>query len=251
MMSRPTFRLNSWSVPPSSTSASQRHGVVALRQRIQELVQRDGLPLFVPLLEVAPLEHLRHVVARRQPDPVDARERAQPAAVEVDDRRLGIEQLEDLRLVGLGVGRDRLRRQRRTRLRSPGRITDQPGEVADQEHDPVPADPGSASSCAGARCARGAGRARSGSKPTFTVSGTRVVAARSSLARSSAARTMSTQPLVRYASCSSMVMAVPCYFEEASRRRTCVAARQASRVRTNRRPSIRHPPASTRAMDSG
>ena len=46
---------------------------------------------------------------------------------------VAIEDLEDLRLVGLGVGRDFLGRERRPRLRPARRIADHPGEVADDE----------------------------------------------------------------------------------------------------------------------
>src|SRR5687767_7744312 len=52
------------------------------------------------------------------------------------------------------------------------------------------------------RCRSGA----VGSKPTFTTSGLRSLADRSSFARRSAARTTSTQPRVRYANWSSMVI---------------------------------------------
>ena len=57
--SRPISRLNFWSVPPSSTSHSQRDRVVALRQRIQQLVHADGLLLLEALVEVLALQHLR------------------------------------------------------------------------------------------------------------------------------------------------------------------------------------------------
>ena len=46
-----------------------------------------------------------------------------------------IEDLEDLLLVGLRVGLDLLARQRRPRRVAAGRVADQSGEVADQEHD--------------------------------------------------------------------------------------------------------------------
>ena len=76
MMSRPTFRLKSWSVPPSSTSAFERHRVVGLGQRVEELVERDGLAGLVALPEVAPLQHARHVVGGGQADePVGAQGR--------------------------------------------------------------------------------------------------------------------------------------------------------------------------------
>ena len=42
-MSRPSSRLNFWSVPPSSTSASHGDRVVALQQRVEQLEHRDRL----------------------------------------------------------------------------------------------------------------------------------------------------------------------------------------------------------------
>ena len=138
MMSRPTLRLKSWSVPPSSTSAFEVDRVVRLRQRIEELVDRNRLAGLVPLLEVAPLEHLRHVVARSEPDQPVGAERAQPAGIEVDHGLVAIEDREDLRFVGLGVGRDFIDRQRRTRLGSAGRIANHSREVADDEDDAMP-----------------------------------------------------------------------------------------------------------------
>ncbi len=50
----------------------------------------------------------------------------------------GIEELEDLLLVGLGVARDLLAAQRRPRLVAAAGVADQAGEVADQEDDGVP-----------------------------------------------------------------------------------------------------------------
>jgi hypothetical protein len=56
-------------------------------------------------------------------------------------KRLGarrIEDLEDLLLVGLGVLRDLLGRERRARLRLAGGVADQGGEVANEEDGRVP-----------------------------------------------------------------------------------------------------------------
>jgi len=49
-----------------------------------------------------------------------------------------IEDLEDLRLVGLGILRDLVARQRRSRLRSSGGIADQTGEITDEKHHAMP-----------------------------------------------------------------------------------------------------------------
>ncbi len=111
----------------------EEHRVVGLHQRVQELVQRNRLARVVPLAEVAPFEHLRDVIARRQPNPVVTRHRAEPAAVEVHHGLHGVEQLEHLPLVGLGVRVDGLACERRPGLGSAGRVADEAGEIADQK----------------------------------------------------------------------------------------------------------------------
>ena len=112
---------------------SQRHRIERLHQRIQKLVDGDRLAGLVALLEIAALEHLRDVVVGGQLDEPVAAKRDQPAAVELHDGLLRIEQLEDLRLVGLGVALDLGRRQRRARLRSTRRVADHRREIADDE----------------------------------------------------------------------------------------------------------------------
>jgi hypothetical protein len=54
------------------------HRVVALRQRVEELVDRDRLAALVSLLEVVPLEHARDGVAAGELDHVGERHRGQP-----------------------------------------------------------------------------------------------------------------------------------------------------------------------------
>src|ERR1700712_5757574 len=64
--SRPSRRLNFWSVPPSSTPAgppgpgvgADRDGVVGLHERIEQLEDRDRLLRRVALGEVVALEQL-------------------------------------------------------------------------------------------------------------------------------------------------------------------------------------------------
>src|SRR5690606_9646754 len=106
----------------------QVHRVVRLREGIEELVNGDRLSRFVTHLEIAALEHLRHVVARRKTHPAVASERLEPLAVETRDGLLRIEDLEDLRLVCLRVCRNLLHRQRRARLRAAGWIPNERGE---------------------------------------------------------------------------------------------------------------------------
>ena len=86
---------------------------------------------------MAALEHLGYVVASGQADPALSGERPHPAAVELDDRSGRVQQLEDLRLVSLGVLFDLFPRERRPGLRPPGRVSDQAGEVTNKKDDPM------------------------------------------------------------------------------------------------------------------
>jgi hypothetical protein len=66
-------------------------------------------------VEVLALQHLRNREFGGQPDKALEAQREQPFAVEADFGLGRIEDLEDLRLVGLGVGVDLLAGERRTR----------------------------------------------------------------------------------------------------------------------------------------
>src|ERR1035437_10811091 len=87
------------------------------------------------LVEVLTFEHLRDRVLRGQTDEVLGRELREPPAVEIDNRLFRAENFEDLRLVGFGVLRNLLPRQRRPRRRAPRRIANHPGEVSDEGDD--------------------------------------------------------------------------------------------------------------------
>ena len=89
------------------------------------------------LVEVFALQHLRDRELGRQPDEAFEAELAQPLAVEAHLGLVAVEDLEDLRLVGLGVLVDLLARERRPRGRAARGIADEPGEVADEEDDGV------------------------------------------------------------------------------------------------------------------
>ena len=82
----------------------QRDGVVALHQRIQEFVQRDGLVALVALAEVVALEHARDGVARGDLDEL-RRAASAPNQRELKSTRVrfAVEDLEDLLLVGARV----------------------------------------------------------------------------------------------------------------------------------------------------
>ena len=115
----------------------QRHRVIALRNGIQQLMHRNRLLFHEALVEVLALQHLRDRELRRQPDEAFVAQLVEPLAVEAHLGFVPIENLEDLRLIGLGVLIDLLARQRRPRGRAPRRVADQPGEIADKEDDRV------------------------------------------------------------------------------------------------------------------
>src|SRR5437879_6999135 len=89
------------------------------------------------LVEVLALEHLRDRVLRRQAYEIFRGELREPTAVEIHHGLFRTENLEYLRLVGLGVLRNLLPRQGRPRCRPPCRIADHSGEISDEEDDGV------------------------------------------------------------------------------------------------------------------
>src|SRR2546421_2169931 len=113
----------------------QRHRVVSLRQRIEQLVQRDRDLVLPTSLEVLPLEHASEGIPGGELDQARRPEWNQPFAVEAHLGAVVIENAEHLLLVRLGVGGDLFLAQRRTCRVAPRRISDHPGEVPDQEDD--------------------------------------------------------------------------------------------------------------------
>src|SRR5258708_14129340 len=73
-------------------------------------------------VEILALQHLRDRVLRGQPDEIFGGELREPPAVEVDHRFFRTENPENLRLVGLGVLRNLLARQRRPPHPTTGRF---------------------------------------------------------------------------------------------------------------------------------
>ena len=80
--------LKSWSVPPSSTSASHHHRVPALEQRVEELHHRDGDAVAVAAGEVVALEHPGDGGAGGEAQDVLDAHRAEPLGVAADLERL-------------------------------------------------------------------------------------------------------------------------------------------------------------------
>ena len=100
-------------------------------------MDRYGLLGLVAALEVVALEHSRDRMFRRKLDQTCRTEWLHPARVELQPRALGIENLVDLRLVGLGIRRNLVFGQRRPRGVLARRITDHSSEIADQKNDVV------------------------------------------------------------------------------------------------------------------
>ena len=82
-------------------------------------------------MEVLALEQLRDGVLGHEANEIVGGELAHPAAIEVDDGFLRVENFEDLGFVGFGVLFDLFASERRTRDRAAGGIADHAGEVAD------------------------------------------------------------------------------------------------------------------------
>ena len=113
------------------------HRIPALHQRVEELVYRNRLVIPVTLREIVALEHTRDRVPRGEPNHVGGGFRSVPGRVETNLGRLGVEDLENLLLIGLRVLPNLLGCQRRTGRRLAAGVTDHAGKIADQEHDMV------------------------------------------------------------------------------------------------------------------
>ena len=97
----------------------------------------DGPVFSKTLCEIVALKNSGNRVAGSKTDEVRGSEFAKPVGVEFHDGLLGIQDLENLILIGLGIGLDLFLRERRPRDGTAGRIADAAGEVANEEHDGV------------------------------------------------------------------------------------------------------------------
>src|SRR5262249_2998268 len=116
---------------------TQRDRVVALRERIEKLVEADRPARGVAVGEIFALEHLGQREMCRLTDDVLEGQLRQPRRIEIDPRSAHVQDLAELRAVRLRVGANLLPRERLARLRAPRGITDHAGEVADDDDDLV------------------------------------------------------------------------------------------------------------------
>ena len=140
MRSRPTSRLKSWSVPPSSMSAFERDRVVApggAGRGTRGLVDRPAAR------RSAWRSRCARACARRSSSRMSSTistgvELVEPLGVVADLGLAAVEDLEGLVLVRLRGGADLFAREARARVVRARRVADHRGEVADEEDDLVP-----------------------------------------------------------------------------------------------------------------
>ena len=116
----------------------QHDRVVALQERVQHLVHRDGHPGLQPLGEIVTLQDARHRVARGQLHHVAQPDLVAPGRVVADLGPLRVQHKACLPEVGLSVLLDLLASERRPRRIAPRGVTDRGREVPDQEDHLVP-----------------------------------------------------------------------------------------------------------------
>ena len=112
----------------------QRDRVVTLHERIEEFVDRDGLPALVTLVEIIALEHARDGVFGGQLDHGGSIHCAKPFRVEAQFGLLAIEHFVYLRRVGFRVREHVVARKRLARDVLATRVADHAGEIADQKN---------------------------------------------------------------------------------------------------------------------
>ncbi len=120
-------------VAPQLHVRLQGDRVEGLGERVEQLVEGDGLPGLHALGEVVALQHLGHGELGGQADPSLPDHAPQPLAVEPDPGFLRVQKLEDLGLVGLGVGQDLLPGEGRAGGLLAGGVPDEAGEIPDEE----------------------------------------------------------------------------------------------------------------------
>ena len=116
---------------------AERDGVVALGERVEELVEADRPPRRVAGGEILPLQDARDGQVRGLANDVLERQRAEPLRVEPHQGAAHVEHLPELGPVRLRVAADLVPGERPPRLRAAGGVADHPGEVPDDDDDLV------------------------------------------------------------------------------------------------------------------
>lgn len=104
-----------WSEPPSFEIGLERHGVVALHQRVDELVHGDRSLLGIALRKVVTLKKTRKRVAGSELNEAHGPELVAPLGVVAHLGAFKIKHETRLVEIGLGILHDLLVRERRTR----------------------------------------------------------------------------------------------------------------------------------------
>src|SRR5205807_9313206 len=107
--------------------------VISLNQGIQKLMDGDRLLVLKPFVEIIALEHAGDIIARGKVHELFRRHRIHPPAIELQNCADGIENLENLALIGLGVLQDLGFGQSLPGLRHPGRIPYHAGKITDEK----------------------------------------------------------------------------------------------------------------------
>ena len=126
--------------PPELDVGLEGDRVVGLKEGVEKLMETDRDSRLVPLQVVVSFEDSGHGVLGGKADHVFQVHLAQPLGVELDDGLLGVQNLEDLALIGLGVFQNLLFRQGGAGLVPAGRVSDERREVSDQKDNPVAED---------------------------------------------------------------------------------------------------------------
>ena len=116
----------------------EHHGIVGHQQRIEQLVNGDGLIACQARAKVFVLQHPCQAVFSAQPHNIVAGELSQPFAVVANFGFSRVQNFVHLREVGFCVFLHLLGRERGTRLGLSGRVAHQRGKISHQENRRVP-----------------------------------------------------------------------------------------------------------------
>ena len=137
-MSRATWKLKYWSVPPNSTSAFDGNRIVRLEQRVEKLHHRDCLTAPVARGEVVAVEHAVHGVLGAEAHHVFQGKILEPGSLPGNLDLVYVHDLAHLVEVGLGIGLHFLGAEHLARGGASRRIADAGGPIADNYDHAVP-----------------------------------------------------------------------------------------------------------------